>query len=95
MTLSLGGYGAGVIGRWPLHENVQPFARADYLFWEMKANSMGKVVGKDNGASLGLALGVEFPIKGFFGLKVEALRYNDISGADIDHVSFGATFEFE
>lgn len=93
-SLSLNGYGVGVVGRWPLHLNIQPFIRGEYFSWDSEVNSLGGTVGADSDFSTGFALGVQFPIKNFFGLKVEVFRYSDVSGADIDQFSFGATFEF-
>ena len=94
VSLSLNGYGIGVTGRWPLHPHIQPFVRIDYFAWDSKVNSRGKTVGADSGSSTGFALGILIPIKSFLGLKGEILRYVDVSDADIDQISFGATFQF-
>ncbi|MES0328486.1 MAG: hypothetical protein ABUK13_09890 [Gammaproteobacteria bacterium] len=98
VSLSLSGYGFGVIGKWPLYRQMQPFIRGEFFAWDSEAYSLGGTVGIDSGFSAGLALGVQFPIefsiKYFTGLKIEVLRYNDISGADIDQFSFGALFKF-
>lgn len=98
VSLSLRGYGIGALGTWPLNHQVQPFARGEYFTWDSEAYSLGVTAGKDRGSSIGLALGVQFPlklnIKKFTGLKVEVLRYKDISSADIDQFSFAAIFEF-
>lgn len=96
IALELNGYGLGVIGRWPLHERVWPYLRAEVLSWRAKAMLINenRKVGSDDGNSLGLAVGVQFPISRLIGLKTEFVRHNDISGADINHFAFGMTFSF-
>ncbi len=88
------GPGLGVTGRWPAHPHMQPYARADYLFWTAEANGLGRALGKESGGSAGLALGVQFPIKRFLGIKTEVSGYNKVSGAQIRQFSVGLTFEF-
>ncbi len=94
VTVKVNGYGVGVTGRWPVHPHVQPYVRLDYMRWDAEAEAFGRTLAKDSGGSPGLALGAQFPIKGFFGLKAEASGYNDVSGADIRQFSVGAMFEF-
>ena len=94
VSLSLYRYGLGAIARWPINKHIEPFIRAEYFSWNSKAKSLGNTIGTDEGNSSGIALGIHFPIKKFFGLKLELQRSNEISGATIDQVSFGTTFEF-
>ncbi|MBI5891346.1 MAG: hypothetical protein HZB47_11825 [Nitrosomonadales bacterium] len=94
VSIKLTGYGTGVTGRWPVHPHVQPYVRVDYLLWKATSTGLGRTLGTDTGGSAGLAAGVQFPIKRFFGLKAEASAYNNVSGADIRQFSLGAVFEF-
>ena len=94
VAIKMNGYGAGVIGKWPVHENVQPYVRADYMSWNAEASAFGRSLSKDNGGSPGLALGVQFPIKRMFGVKAEVAGYNNISGANIRQFSVGLTLKF-
>lgn len=94
VSLALKGNGLGVTGRWPMHPHFQPYARAEYFNWDLEARSLNRTIGKDSGGSMGVAVGAQFPIRRFFGLKAEMLRYEDISGADINHMAIGLTFEF-
>lgn len=94
VTLDVNGYGAGVTGRWPVHPHVQPYARLDYMLWNVEATGLGRTLAKDQGGSAGFALGMQFPIKSFVGVKAELSGYNNVSGADIRQFSVGATFEF-
>ena len=94
VSLSLNGYGIGITGVCPLYSQVQPYARIEYFTWDNNVYSLGNKVGSDSDFNTGLALGVIIPIKSIFGLKAEVMRYNDISGADIDQLSFGAFFKF-
>ena len=94
VSLSLIRYGLGIIARWPINKHVQPYVRAEYFSWDSKAKSLGNTIGTDKGYSNGLALGIHFPIKRFFGLKLELQRSNNVSGATIDQVSLGTAFEF-
>ncbi len=94
VSLALKGNGFGVTGRWPMHPHFQPYARAEYFNWDLEARSLDRTIGKDNGGSMGIAVGAQFPIRRFFGLKAEALRYEDISGADINQMAIGLAFEF-
>ncbi len=94
VTIKVNGYGVGVTGRWPVHPHVQPYVRLDYMMWDAEAEGFGRTLAKDSGGSPGLALGAQFPIKGFFGLKAEVSGYSNVSGADIRQFSVGAMFEF-
>jgi hypothetical protein len=94
VAIKLSGYGPSVTGRWPVHPNVQPYVRLDYLFWKAESTGLGRTLANDKGGSAGLAAGVHFPIKRFLGAKVEVSRYNNVSGADIQQFSIGAVFEF-
>jgi hypothetical protein len=94
VKIKLSGFGPGVTGRWPVHPNVQPYVRLDYMFWNAESIALGRTLAKEDGGSAGLALGVHFPIKRIFGAKVEVSRYNNVSGADIQQVLVGAVFEF-
>jgi len=94
VSIKLSGYGPSMTGRWPVHPNVQPYARLDYMLWKAEANGLGRILANDKGGSAGLAVGVHFPIKRIFGVKAEVSRYNNVSGADIQQFSVGAVFEF-
>lgn len=94
VTIKVNGYGAGVTGRWPVHPHMQPYVRLDYMQWNAEANGLGRTLAKENGGSTGLAVGVQFPIKKFFGIKAEVSGYRDVSGANIRQYSLGPTFEF-
>ena len=94
VSISLGGGGAGVIGRWRPAEYVEPFVRAEYLLWNSEATSLNQTLGSDSGGSFGIATGAMFPITSLFGLKLELLRYAEISGSDFNHLSLGLMFEF-
>ena len=94
VDLVLKGRGVGVTGRWPVNAHFQPYLRAEYFDWDLEARSLDRTVGKDSGGNLGIAVGAHFPIRKFFGFKAEAIQYNDISGADIDHLALGLVFEF-
>jgi hypothetical protein len=94
VAIKLSGYGPSVTGRWPVHPNVQPFVRLDYLVWRAESTGLGRSLANDKGGSAGFAAGVHFPIKGLFGAKVEMSRYNNVSGANIQQFSVGAVFEF-
>ncbi|MDO8991108.1 MAG: outer membrane beta-barrel protein [Sideroxyarcus sp.] len=94
VSIKLSGFGPSVTGRWPVHPNVQPYVRLDYMRWEVESHGLGRLLASDTGGSAGLTAGVHFPIKRIFGAKVEVSRYNNVSGADIQQVSVGAVFEF-
>jgi len=94
VAIKLSGYGPGVTGRWPVHPNVQPYVRIDYMLWKTEATGLGRTLANDKGGSAGLAVGAQFPIKRLFGLKAEVSGYNNVSGANIRQVSVGAAFEF-
>ncbi|HEY0666195.1 MAG TPA: outer membrane beta-barrel protein [Gallionella sp.] len=94
VTIKVNGYGAGVTGRWPVHPHVHPYVRLDYMLWRAEAVSLDRTLAEDSGGSAGLALGMQFPIRGIYGVKAEFSGYNDVSGADIRQFSLGATFEF-
>ncbi|MFO7592849.1 MAG: outer membrane beta-barrel protein [Pseudomonadota bacterium] len=93
-AIELDGYGIGLIGRWQAHPRFHPYLRVDYFYWDAELTALGRNIGSESDFSTGIALGAQLPIKGFFGLKLEAQRYYDVSGADIDQLNFGATFEF-
>lgn len=94
VSLSLYRYGLGAIARWPINKHIEPFIRAEYFSWNSEAKSLGYTIGADKGNSSGVALGIHFPIKKFFGLKLELQRSNEVSGATIDQFSLGTAFEF-
>ena len=94
VDIELNGFGVGVTGRWPVHKHVQPYIRAEYFRWNAEASGLGRTLGKDNGGSAGLAIGMQFPIYRIFGIKAEASGYNNVSGADIRQLSVGVTLEF-
>lgn len=94
VTVKIAGYGAGVTGRWPVHPHVQPYVRIDYMAWNAEATGLGRTLAKDKGGSAGLAVGMQFPITGMFGVKIEVSGYNNVSDADIRQLAAGATFEF-
>lgn len=94
VTIKMNGYGAGVLGKWPVHPHVQPYVRVDYMLWNAEATGLGRTLAKDRGGSAGFAVGMQFPIISLFGVRAEVAGYNNISGADIRQISVGATFEF-
>ncbi len=94
VTLNLDTKGLGLTHRWPLYPHFQPFIRAEFLDWQLEANAFARRVGKDRGKSLGVALGFDLPSRNALGLRAEAIRYSDISGADIDQLSVGLTIRF-
>lgn len=93
-AISLETYGIGLIGRWQAHPHIQPYLRADFFHWDAELTAFGDTTGSERDYSSSVALGVLFPIASIFGLKLEGQRYDDISGADINQLSFGVTFEF-
>ena len=94
VAVKVTGYGAGMTGRWPVHPHMQPYARLDYMLWDAEASVVGRTLSKDKGGSTGYAVGVQFPIKRFFGIKAEVAGYNNVSGADIRQLSVGLAIEF-
>lgn len=94
VTIKINGYGVGLSGRWPAHPHMQPYARLEYMQWNAEASAFGQTFAKDNGGSAGLALGMEFPVKRFLGIKTELCGYNDVSGANIRQLLLAATFRF-
>lgn len=93
-SIDLDGYGIGFVGRWPAHAHIQPYLRAEFFAWDAELTAFGHTIGKDSDYSAGIALGLQLPIASVFGLKLEGERYYDVSGADIDQLTFGVTFEF-
>lgn len=93
-SLVLKGVGFGIIGRLPLNAHFQPYARAEYFDWDLEARALDRTVGKDSGGTVGIAVGAQIPVRKFFGFRGEVLRYEDISGADIEQFGLGLTFEF-
>lgn len=94
VKLTLEGQGFGLIGRWPINEQLQPYLRLEYFSWDVELKAFSHTISKDSSNSTGLGLGVQFTLSSGFGLKLEAMRYNDVSGADINQLALGATFEF-
>lgn len=94
VSIKINGYGVGVTGRWPAHPHMQPYVRLDYMQWNAEATGLGRTLAKEGGGSAGLAVGIQFPIKKFFGIKAEVSGYNNVTGADIRQFSLGPTFEF-
>jgi hypothetical protein len=94
VTIKLNGYGAGVTGRWPVQPYMQPYVRVDYMLWNAESTGLGRTLAKDHGGSAGLAVGMQFPIKSIYGVKVEIFRYNNVSGANIRQLSLGLTLDF-
>jgi len=93
VSIKLDGYGAGMTGRWSFNQNVQAYVRVEYMRWKVEASGLNRTLAKDEGGSAGLAVGMQFPVKGSFGIKAEAAGYNNVSGADIRQLSLGLTFE--
>lgn len=95
ISIKMSGYGVGVIGKWPLHERVHPYIRADYMRWKAEVSALGKnPLASDSGGSAGLALGAQFPIWNRIGVKAEFSGYNKISDANLRQFSVGVTVEF-
>jgi hypothetical protein len=94
VEIKVNGFGPGITGRWPVHPHVQPYARIDYMRWNAESKGFGRTLAKDKGGSTGLAVGVQFPIKSYYGVKAEVSGYNNVSGANIRQFAVGATFEF-
>lgn len=94
IAIALDGIGVGLMGRWPLTPHVQPYLRGDYLKWNAKATGLGRTLARDDGVSLGAAVGVHFPLIKGFGLRAEHARYDDVSGADLRQTSLAWILEF-
>jgi hypothetical protein len=94
VSVKISGFGAGVIGRWPVRPYMQPYVRVDYMRWNAESTGLGRTLAKDKGGSAGLAVGMQFPIRRIFGIKAEVSGYNNVSGADIRQFSLGLTLEF-
>jgi hypothetical protein len=94
VAINVKGYGTGIIGRWPVHPNVQPYVRLDYMRWTVEAVGLGRVLGRDIGHSPGLALGVHFPITEKYGVKAEASGFNKVNSANIRKLMLGLTIAF-
>lgn len=94
VAIKVNGFGPGLIARWPVHPNVQPYARLDYMRWTAEATGLGRTLGKDTGGSMGLALGAQFPISSRLGIRAEVAGYNNVSGANIRQFLVGLTVGF-
>jgi hypothetical protein len=94
VEIKVTGFGPGVTGRWPVHPHVQPYVRVDYMRWNAKSTGFGRTLAEDKGGSAGLAVGVQFPIKSYYGVKTEVSGYNNVSGANIRQFAVGMAFEF-
>jgi hypothetical protein len=93
-AIKVNGYGVGITGRWPVSPHVQPYARIDYMRWDVEARGLGLSIAKQSGGSPGLALGVQFPIRRMIGVKAEVSAYNKVSDANLRQFSIGWLFEF-
>lgn len=95
ISIKMSGYGVGVIGKWPVHERVHPYIRADYMLWKAEVSALGKSpLASDSGGSAGLAIGAQFPIWNRIGVKAEVSGYNKVSDANLRQFSVGLTVEF-
>ncbi|MBU1425003.1 MAG: porin family protein [Gammaproteobacteria bacterium] len=94
IDIKITGGALGVVGKWPVHPHVQPYVRLDYMRWNAEATGLNRTLGKDQGGSAGLAVGVQVPIKKIFGAKAEVSGYNNVSGVNIRQIAIGWVLEF-
>ncbi len=94
VSIGVDGGGVGAIGRWPLDPHFMPYLRGEYFLWNVKATGLNRTLAEDHGASIGLAIGAQFPIDRRFGIKTEFGGYNNVSGANLRQLSLGLVIEF-
>lgn len=92
--VDLRGLGPSLTAAWRIHPELQPYLRAEYLLWSVHASGYGRTLAKTTGGSLGLAAGLRYAASPRLGVRLEALAYQRLSGADIRQVALGAALAF-
>lgn len=95
VSVSLGGVGFGITGKLPLHQHFEPYLRVESFSWNVEARetNLDMKIDEEHKRSLGFAVGARFPFRNILAFKVEALRYNDVSGADINQFGVGGSLQ--
>ncbi len=94
-TTSLTGYGISATRRWQPNNYFQPYFRAEFYSWETYEDNI-KI---DSGYSPGLTMGFHLSVRNIFykkliKYKLEARRYFDINGVDIEQIGVGMAYEW-
>ena len=88
-TLSQEGVAIEAIGRYPLGDSFTVFGKAGFFRWEVETS-----IADDDGTDGTFGFGGEYRLGDNWRLRAEWERFSDISGGDVDMISFGATYSF-
>jgi len=83
-----------LIGFLPLGESVELFGKLGMLAWSLDANSYGYNFGSDDGNSFAYGAGLQFKATQQVSLRLEYQGFQDVSGSDLNALTFGAAYHF-
>lgn len=94
-STSLTGFGVSATRRWQPNKYLQPYIRAELYSWE----TYEEQIRTDSGYSPGLTMGFHLSVRSLFTgtfikHKIEARRYFDINGIDIEQIGVGTAYEW-
>ncbi len=88
-TLSQEGVTIQAVGRYPLGDHFSVFGKAGFFRWDVETSTAD-----DDGTDNTFGFGGEYRLNDNWALRAEWERFSDVSGGDIDMISFGATYSF-
>ncbi len=88
-TLSQEGVTIQAVGRYPLGDGFSVFGKAGFFRWDVETSTAD-----DDGTDNTFGFGGEYRLNDNWALRAEWERFSDVSGGDVDMISFGATYSF-
>ncbi|MDH5355773.1 MAG: outer membrane beta-barrel protein [Gammaproteobacteria bacterium] len=82
------------IGKMPVSNSVDLFAKFGIYFWNLDAVIFGTNIGGDDDNSITLGAGADFSFNGNVSGRVAFQQYSDVSDEDITNISIGIHTNF-
>lgn len=87
LTLSQDGVTIQAVGRYSLGDRFSVFGKAGFFRWDVET-----ATADDDGTDGTFGFGGEYRLNDNWALRAEWERFSDVSGGDVDMISFGVTY---
>jgi len=93
-TISSDGFGAALVGRYAVKEQLEVFAKVGAFAWDAELSEAGAgTIASDDGTDLAWALGAAYSFTDNIHIVGQFRRF-DIADGDVDNITIGANFSF-
>ncbi len=88
------GVDVSLLGKLPVSDSVSLFGKLGFFIWDVEGTIPGLLIATDTGTDITYGFGGEFDFSNQLSGRISWDFYSDVSGGDIDVVSFGVLYQF-